>query len=99
MSLLDRLGELAKAVFTTEAELRHLRDGLSDIRQAVHGFRMDVQDVRERLVRLETSRQADRSQVEAEIARFKVEVERAELRLSRLPPAQQEPPALPSTES
>ena len=41
-------------------------------------------DIRERLARLETSRNADRAEMQAEIARFKVEVERAELQFSRL---------------
>jgi hypothetical protein len=88
MGLLDRLGELGKALLTTEAELRHLRDTLADIRQ----------EVRERLVKLETSRESDRSQLEAEAARFKIEVERAELWLSRLLPVPNEPPSLPDSE-
>ncbi len=45
-------------------------------------------DVRERLARLEAAREADRAQMQAELARFKAEVERAELRLSRMLPEQ-----------
>lgn len=48
-------------------------------------------DMRERLARLETSRNADHAEMQADIARFKTEVERAELHLARLlsPPAEQ----------
>jgi uncharacterized protein involved in exopolysaccharide biosynthesis len=98
MSLLDRLGELGKALLTTDAELRHLRETLNEIRQEVRKLGDDMRDVRERLTRLETAREADRSQMAAELARFKAEVERAELRLTRLLPAQSEPPALPESE-
>jgi len=54
--------------------------------------------MRERLARLETAREAGHSQMTAELARFKAEVKRAELRLTRLLPAQSEPPALPESE-
>ncbi len=59
--------------------------------------RMEAQltDIRERLTRLEASREADRSQMGAEVARFKAEVERAELKLTRLLAPQSEPPGLP----
>ncbi len=53
-------------------------------------------DIRERLARLGTSRNADRAELQAEIARFKAEVERAELQLTRLlspPDAQSQAPA------
>jgi prefoldin subunit 5 len=35
VGLLERLAELGKALLTTEAELRHLRETLSDVRQEV----------------------------------------------------------------
>jgi predicted nucleic acid-binding Zn-ribbon protein len=95
VSLLERLAELGKSLLTTEAELRHLRETLSDIRQEVRQLTDSMQDVRERLVRLETARSADRAQMEAGIAQFKAEVERAESRLTRLSPPPEEPPALP----
>jgi predicted nucleic acid-binding Zn-ribbon protein len=97
VGLLERLAEIGKALFTTESELRHLRDTLADIRQEVRGLADDVQDLRERMVRLETARIADRAQLEAEVARFKAEIERIVLRVS--PPAYHpsEPPALPDT--
>lgn len=51
--------------------------------------------MRERLARLEASREADRSQMQADLALFKAEVERAELRLSRLKQAKEDKLALP----
>lgn len=53
-------------------------------------------DIRERLARLETSRNADRAEMQADIARFKVEVERAELKLTRLLPAPEGQPEVPA---
>lgn len=95
MGLFERLAELGKAMLTTESELRHLRETMTDIRQEVRNLADDMRDMRERLVRLETARTADRTQMEAELARFKAEVERAEFRLSRQLPSTSEPPALP----
>lgn len=54
-----------------------------------------IADVRERLARLETSRNADRAEMQAEIARFKVEVERAELQMTRLLSPPDEPTQSP----
>jgi predicted nucleic acid-binding Zn-ribbon protein len=98
LGLLERLGELGKALLTTDAELRHLRDTLADIRQEVRRLATDVQDLRERLVRLEASREADRAHLEAQVSRFMIEVKRAELRLTRVPP-RSEPPPLPESET
>jgi predicted nucleic acid-binding Zn-ribbon protein len=95
VGLLERLAELGKALLTTEAELRHLRETLSDVRQEVRQLTENMHDLRERLVRLETTRAADRAQMEAAISQFKAEVERAELRLTRLSLPGAEPPALP----
>jgi hypothetical protein len=52
-------------------------------------------DVRERLARLETVRDADRAQMQADLSRFKAEVERAEMRLARLMPGPSGSPELP----
>ena len=54
--------------------------------------------MRERLARLEASRDADRAQMQAELARFKIEVERAELRLTRILPARGEQSTPPEQE-
>ena len=98
MGLLDRLGEIARAVMTTDVELRHVRDSLNDVRQEVRRLADDISDMRERLIRLEASRDADRSHLEAALARFKTEAERAELRLTRLLPPSSGPCALPGVE-
>jgi hypothetical protein len=52
-----------------------------------------LMDIRERLTRLEAARDFDRAQMAADLARFKAEVERAELKLSRMLSAPSEPPA------
>jgi predicted nuclease with TOPRIM domain len=98
VGLLDRLAEIGKALLTTEAELKHLRETLNEVRQDVRMLTADVQEVRERLVRLETSREADLARLEAETSRFKAEVERAESRLARLQPAPERPPLPPGPE-
>lgn len=98
MGLLERLAELGKAILTTETEMKHLRDSIGDRHQAVREIRVELRDVRERVVKLETSRDADRAQFEAHISRFMVEVERAELRLARLPSPRSEPPTLPEAD-
>src|SRR5690349_10832108 len=99
VGLLERLAEIGKALFTTETELRHLRDTLSEMRPEVRGFGGDVQDLRERVVRLETARAADHAQLEAEMSRFKAEIERIVLRLRPASPGSAEPPALPDTDA
>jgi predicted nucleic acid-binding Zn-ribbon protein len=92
VSALERLGELAKALFTTETQLRHLSDEHQALEKELQQLSVDMRDLRERVVRLEASRDADRAEMAAEIARFKTEVERAELRLTRmLPPADEQP--------
>ena len=55
-------------------------------------------DMREWLARLEASRDADRAQMQAELARFKIEIERAELRLTRLLPVRGEQSTPPGQE-
>lgn len=91
MNLLERLAEMTKAVLTTDAELRHQREMLSEIRQEIGKLTGGLQDLRERVTRLEASREADRAQIAAEVARFRTEVERAELRFSRLLPEHKDP--------
>ncbi len=72
---LDELNaEFEKLSATTSVRLDRLEDQMAN--------------VRERLARLETARDADRAQLQAEVARFKAEVERTELRWRQLPPEQ-----------
>ena len=90
MNLLERFGELGKALFNTRLELQHAREEQAKDRQDVKalGERLvalakEVQELRERVVRLETQRDADREQMKAELARFMLDVERAALRQER----------------
>ena len=83
MSLWERLAELGKSMLTTDAQLNQLQSEMDSMQQQVHTLSDSVQDVRERVTRLEAAREADRAQMATEIERFKLEVERAELRLSR----------------
>jgi uncharacterized protein involved in exopolysaccharide biosynthesis len=96
-SILQTLQKIATAVHRLDA----LAEDLRELRTTV-GARLDREeqfaDVRERLARLEASRDADRAQMQADLARFKTEVERAELRLTRLLQTQREQPALPEQE-
>jgi uncharacterized protein involved in exopolysaccharide biosynthesis len=98
MNLLERLAEMTKAVLTTDAELRHQREMMSEMRQEVGKLTGGLQDVRERVTRLEALREADRAQNAAELVRFKMEVERAELRFSRLLPGHKDPSSPPEIE-
>lgn len=87
MSLLDRLGEIAKSAATTDLQLKQLHEELDTMSRKVDILGNDLYDLRERVTRLEAQREADRAQMATEIERFKLEVERAELRLTRqLPP-------------
>ena len=93
--ILETLQKIATAVHRLDA----LSDDLRELRTAV-GTRLErlegqLADVRERLARLEASRDADRAQMQADLARFKAEMERAELRLTRLLQTRPEQPRLP----
>jgi SMC interacting uncharacterized protein involved in chromosome segregation len=91
MSLIDRIAELSKTLLTTDVAMRHLQESVNEVKKEVSELARAMQDIRDRLTRLETAREADRAQIAAELARFKTEVERAELRLTRLLPAAQNP--------
>lgn len=74
--------------------LDELTEDLDDIRISM-GARLEkldgqVADLRERVARLEASRDADRAQLQAELARFKAEVERAKLLLTKESPPHRE---------
>jgi len=77
----DRLDEVAEAI-------RELRLSMAGRLERLESH---VADVRERLARLEASREADRAQMQADLARFKAEVEQAELHLTKLLPKTAEP--------
>lgn len=81
-NLVQRLDDLTQDV----------RDLRSTVVARIEQVENQVGDLRERLARLEASKEADRSLIQAEIARFKAEVERAEVRLGRmLPPGENGP--------
>jgi uncharacterized protein involved in exopolysaccharide biosynthesis len=95
----ERILETLQKIATAVHRLDVLSEDLRELRAAV-GTRLDrlegqLADVRERLARLEASRDADRAQMQADLARFRAEMERAELRLTRLLQARPEQPWLP----
>ncbi len=76
MSLFDRLTEMGKAALTTDVQLQHQQAGLNELRMEFRTLAETVQKLGERVTRLETQRESD-------LARLQIEVERAEMRLSR----------------
>ena len=71
--------------------LDELTEDLDDIRISTRARLEKLEgqsaDLRERVARLEASRDADRAQLQAELARFRTEVERAELLLTKRSPS------------
>jgi uncharacterized protein involved in exopolysaccharide biosynthesis len=97
-SILQTLQKIATAVHRLDALAEDLRELRTTVRARLDRLEAQLADVRERLARLEASREADRAQMQADLARFKTEVERAELRLTRLLQAPEEQPTLPERE-
>jgi uncharacterized protein involved in exopolysaccharide biosynthesis len=96
--LLETLQKIATAVHRLDALAEDVRELRTAVSARLERLEEQLADMRERLARLEASRDADRAQMQAELARFKIEVERAELRLTRLLPAHGEQSALPEQE-
>jgi uncharacterized protein involved in exopolysaccharide biosynthesis len=93
--ILETLQKIATAVHRLDAlseDLRELRTAVGTRLERLEG---QLADMRERLARLEASRDADRAQMQADLSRFKAEMERAELRLTRLLRIRAEQPPLP----
>jgi uncharacterized protein involved in exopolysaccharide biosynthesis len=91
LQTLQKIATVVHRLETLTADLRELRTIVSARLERLEG---QLADVRERLARLEASRAADLAHMQADLTRFKAEVERAELRLSRLqatPPTLSEP--------
>ena len=61
MSLWERLAEIARGLLTTETEMKHLNAIIMEMRRREQEMSNEIQDVRERLVRLEAGREADRA--------------------------------------
>jgi uncharacterized protein involved in exopolysaccharide biosynthesis len=96
--LLETLQKIATAVHRLDALAEDVRELRTAVSTRLERLEEQLADMRERLARLEASRDADRAQMQAELARFKIEVERAELRLTRLLPARGEQSAPPEQE-
>jgi predicted nucleic acid-binding Zn-ribbon protein len=88
----ENILQTLQRIATTAYRVDTLAEEVAELRKVVEtGFGQlndQMADVRERLARLEAARDADRAQIQANIAQFKAEVERAELRLRQLPPEQ-----------
>ena len=94
-SFLQTLQKIATVVYRLDVLTEDLRELRTVVSTRIERLEGQVADLRERLARLEASREADRAQMQADLARFSAEVERAELRLTRLLPRggeQSEPP-------
>ncbi|MBI5383126.1 MAG: hypothetical protein HZA90_00410 [Verrucomicrobia bacterium] len=65
-----------------------MAEDIRELRLSVAGrlekLENQVADLCERLARLEAGRDADRAQMQADLTRFKAEVERAEIHLTKL---------------
>jgi predicted nucleic acid-binding Zn-ribbon protein len=94
-NILQSLQRFATIVHRLDVLTEEVRDLRTAAFSRIERLEDQMAGVRERLARLETAREADRAQMQADLARFKAEVERAEFRIARLLPAQAEPPALP----
>ena len=89
MGVLDTIAEMGKSAITTDLQLKQLREELNKTGEKVDVLGRDLQDLKDRVTRLEAQREADRAGLAAEIERFKLLAERAELRLQKpLPPAE-----------
>jgi len=96
--LLETLQKIATAGHRLDALAEDVRELRTAVCARLEKLEEQLADMRERLARLEASRDADRAQMQAERARFKIEVERAELRLTRILPARGEQSAPPEQE-
>ncbi len=85
MGWFDKGFDVLKSNITIDVQLEHLRERASKIETRMDSLESGLNDVLQRLVRLETQRDADKAEMRAEVAQFKADVERAAQRL--LPPS------------
>ena len=87
MKLFDEIRSLIKAIVVTKHELASIRESLSKLEGQFDRNETSLIDVRERVARLEALQDAIRARIEADLIRFQAEIERAEIRRTRLLPA------------
>ncbi len=92
---MQTLQKIATIVHRLDAVTEDVRELRKVVDAGFEKLQRESADMRERLARLEALRDADRAQMQAELARFKAEVERAEMKLARLLPPQGEHRSLP----
>jgi regulator of replication initiation timing len=80
VALLDRLAEFGKTLITINQEVSDFRETLRDLRADVKVLQVDHQSLRERLAKVESFQNATHAEMAADLAKFKAEVERAEIR-------------------
>ena len=80
-NILQTLQRYATIVQRLDALVTEQREFTKTVATRLDRLESQLTDIRERLARLENSRNADRAELQADIARFKAEVERAELKL------------------
>lgn len=98
-NILQTLQKVASALHRLDLQKEEIRELREVVNTGFDKLGAQVADLRERMARLEAFREADRSQMQTDLARFKAEVERAEFRIARLLPARAESPALPDDEN
>jgi hypothetical protein len=94
MSFFDRMGDLAKALFTTDLAIKHLQDTVEAQNKQMDALADDVKQVSRELRMMGRAFGAPGSDARrrprathGRIAQFKTEVERAQMRFARqLPP-------------
>ena len=83
VGILDTLQRLATSLHRLDELTDDVRTLRNTMTSRADRLEQQVGDLRERLARLEASREADRAVMQADLARFKADVERAELRLTK----------------
>jgi len=86
MAWIERLAEFGKVLVTINRDVTDFRETLREMRDDVKSLQLEMSSLRERLARVEAFQSATRAEIEADLSRFKSEVERAETRISRLLP-------------
>ena len=90
-NILQSFQKIATLMYRVDQLTEEMRELRTTVTGRLEKLESQLVNARERLTRLEVSRDADRAQMQANLARFQAEVERAELRLTRLLPTQGEP--------